>query len=227
MFLYVVIKDEKECMSDNIIKNKENIELAIVEKVLIVSYKKLTINMINELLPKAIIFSGFAQDLCTFDKNEFYIIEDVIKNIQIPILCICGSHQLLAEIYNKDIHEIDKLYNYPIKQKSNCDNKYYKADGFYNINLLSDDDIFKGLGKNFEMKCMHYCEVKDLPKNFILLASSSHSKIEAMKHIEKFIYGTQFHPEKYDDNNLSGKIFLENFSNMVEKYWKKRVNLEE
>ncbi len=41
-----------------------------------------------------------------------------------------------------------------------------------------------------------------------------------MKHKEKFIYSTQFHPEKYDEYNLAGKIFLENFSNMVNNYWK-------
>ena len=96
--------------------------------------------------------------MCDFDKKDFYIIVDVIKIIEIPILCVCCSHQLLAKIYNKNIYEIDKLYNYPIKQNSNCDEKCYKTDGFYNIYVLKDDEIFKGLGK--KLKWNVYITVK-------------------------------------------------------------------
>lgn len=220
MYLYVVIREENECSVDIVLKDKENIESATGEDVLIVPYKKFTIEMINKLNPKDIIFSGFAPDLDTFDKKYFYTIEKVVKEVKIPILCICGSHQLLSEIYNKDIYNEDKLYNYPIKPEKNCKGEYYKTNGFYTINLLSDDEIFNEMNKKTKMKCLHYCEVKELPKDFVLLASSLHSKVEAMKHREKFIYSTQFHPEKYDINNIDGKKFLKNFSNMVDKYWK-------
>ena len=41
----------------------------------------------------------------------------------------------------------------------------------------------------------HKDEVKTLPSNFKSLADSDVCKIEAMKHLDKDIYGIQFHPE--------------------------------
>jgi GMP synthase-like glutamine amidotransferase len=44
-----------------------------------------------------------------------------------------------------------------------------------------------------------------------LLASGDECGIQAMKHGRRIIYGTQFHPENYDDRHLDGKIILQNF----------------
>ncbi len=225
MYLYVVIKEESECKLDVVLKDKENIELATGKKVKIIPYKKFTMNVINEVSPKAIIFSGFAPDLDTFDKNDFLVIDKVLKEVNIPILCICDSHQLLTELYNKDIYEVDKLYNYLIKPKSKCDNNRYKTNGFYTINNLKNDSIFENLPNKCKMKCLHSCEVKVIPKEFILIASSYHSKVESIRHKSKCIYSTQFHPEKYDNEHLDGKIFLRNFAKIVDNYWKEKLLL--
>ena len=72
------------------------------------------------------------------------------------------------------------------------------------------------------MRCSHYCEVKKLPKGFELLASSDHCRIEAMRHKHKPLYGTQFHPEAYDEPFLHGKRLLENFAAIVDEFWQSR-----
>lgn len=59
----------------------------------------------------------------------------------------------------------------------------------------------------------HNDEVKDAP-GFAILAMSENCKIQAVKHVEKRLYGVQFHPEVNDTEN--GSRILENFVNVVD-----------
>jgi len=69
------------------------------------------------------------------------------------------------------------------------------------------------------LRCDHYCEVKKLPPGFELLASSGHCRIAAMRHRDRPLYGTQFHPEGYDRPFFHGRTVLENFARIVREYW--------
>ena len=69
------------------------------------------------------------------------------------------------------------------------------------------------------MRCWHYCEVKTLPPDFQLLASSGHSRIAAMRHADKPLYGTQFHPEAYAAPFFHGRTLLQNFARIVDHFW--------
>jgi GMP synthase (glutamine-hydrolysing) len=61
----------------------------------------------------------------------------------------------------------------------------------------------------------HYCEIKALPPNFQLLASTPECRIQAMKHRARPLYGVQFHPEDYSDRFPDGRLLLENFFRRV------------
>lgn len=75
------------------------------------------------------------------------------------------------------------------------------------------------------LKCLHYAEIKKLPENFDVLASSEHSKIEAIKHKQKTLYGFGFHAEKFEMPYMDGKKILENFSNIVNDFWEKKEKI--
>lgn len=232
MYIYIIMKSIEEYWKDinglSAIKDKEVIERAVKDSCLIVPYQRFTIELVEETKPKAIIMSGMAPDLQTFNKEEFKDINNVIHKKDIPFLCICGSHQLLAELYDKNIEEVEKVYCYPIgRNDKNYSGprftgekaEYFRAEGFYQIYKEADDPIFCGLNEEMYMRCSHYCEVKKLPQDFIRLASSKHSEIEAMKHKGKLIYGVQFHPEKYEEPYKDGEKLLQNFANIVNNFW--------
>ena len=46
-----------------------------------------------------------------------------------------------------------------------------------------------------------------------------------MRHRTRPLYGVQFHPEKYDLPFLHGKRVLENFSGIVDEFWRKRTDV--
>jgi GMP synthase-like glutamine amidotransferase len=62
------------------------------------------------------------------------------------------------------------------------------------------------------MACeFHMREVKKLPRDFVLLASTEDVPIQACRHKTRCIYGTQFHAENYCDYYPDGRKVVENF----------------
>ena len=100
--------------------------------------------------------------------------------------------------------------------------RHFLAEGFYHINKLRADPLFRGLPEPMVMRCSHYCEVKQLPPGFVKLATSAHCGIEAMRHDERPLYSTQFHPEAYEAPHLHGRTLLKNFAAIVDDFWQAR-----
>jgi GMP synthase (glutamine-hydrolysing) len=84
--------------------------------------------------------------------------------------------------------------------------------GLSRMKVLEEDDLFKGLPKEFLVWESHNDEVKDVP-GFAVLAMSENCRIQAIKHHEKPLYGVQFHPEV--NNTEHGREILGNFVNVV------------
>jgi GMP synthase (glutamine-hydrolysing) len=84
--------------------------------------------------------------------------------------------------------------------------------GLSRLRVIAEDDLFKGLPREFLVWESHNDEVKDAP-NFMILAMSDNCKIQAVKHVKKPFYGVQFHPEVNDTEN--GSQILANFVNAV------------
>jgi GMP synthase (glutamine-hydrolysing) len=58
---------------------------------------------------------------------------------------------------------------------------------------------------------MHAWHIAKLPPEFDVLAATDECPIQAIKHKTRVLYGTQFHPEQYDDEHTDGKTILRNF----------------
>jgi GMP synthase (glutamine-hydrolysing) len=84
--------------------------------------------------------------------------------------------------------------------------------GLSRLRVIEEDDLFKGLPKEFSVWESHNDEVKEAP-NFTVLALSENCRIQAVKHWHKPLYGVQFHPEV--NNTEHGEEILRNFVRTV------------
>jgi GMP synthase (glutamine-hydrolysing) len=101
-----------------------------------------------------------------------------VKETGLPILGICLGHQLIAETFGGAVNK--------------------GAFGGYahvTVEILEPDDILVDMGPTITTWASHADEVIRLPNDFTKLARSEICEIEAMKHLNKPIYGVQWHPE--------------------------------
>jgi hypothetical protein len=214
---------------------KARLEQASGEPCLIVPYQRFDMALVRRLEPRAIAMSGFGNRWQSYDVPSFWGMDEVLHQADLPIICFCGSHQLLGFSYNRDLHRTAVLEDEAMRRLAPGEeprratgspdydlSDYFVAEGFYHIQRLVDDPLFRGLPEQMLMRCSHYCEVKKLPKGFELLASSGHCRIEAMRHEEKPVYSTQFHPEAFEAPFFHGRKLLENFAVIVDRFWKAR-----
>ncbi len=176
--------------------------------------------------------SGFGGHFQDRKVEWFYGMDEVLHRADLPIITFCGSHQLMGFAFTQDLQQTEVLTD-PLMRKlapqedlprragtdfAEC----FMAEGFYPITRVKDDPLFADLPETMLLRCSHYCEVKELPPDFELLASSGHCRIEAMRHRTRPLYGTQFHPEAYEEPYLHGKTLLKNFARIVEEFWQGR-----
>lgn len=124
--------------------------------------------------------------------------EEYIKHFDIPILGICLGHQLIAKVYNGKIATSETESYVQVK-----------------ININNDENLFKSLAPEMAVWSSHEDEVKSIPKEFTILASSNLCDVESFKHKDKDVYGIQFHPEVH--HTPKGSVIFENFYNICKE----------
>jgi GMP synthase (glutamine-hydrolysing) len=101
-----------------------------------------------------------------------------LDKIDLPILGICVAHQFTAVHYGGSAGPA-------------------VTPEFGKTELIVDDEneLFAGLPNRFQVWESHNDEIKTLPPVLMALAHSEHCRYQAIRHVEKPIYGVQFHPE--------------------------------
>lgn len=161
--------------------------------------------------------SGFRTDFEWFDRDSFTPLAEMVYHSEVPLLGICGSHQFMGYVFQaggvsnlktepirplKD-READHSFPYPLG--------YYTQRGYYPVDIVRSDPIFENLPQTIMVAQEHYAELKRLPPEFELLATSTESRIQAMCHRSRPLYGVQFHPERYTERYPAGQTILNNF----------------
>ncbi|MGQ9554859.1 MAG: glutamine amidotransferase-related protein [Anaerolineae bacterium] len=235
MYIYVRVMDEDAYRRDGpdalTSRIKARLEQASGEPCLVVFYQDLSMALIQELKPRAVVMSGFGRSFQDFEVSWFTGMDEVLHHADLPILCFCGSHQLLGFSFTQDLGQTARLHDQPIRKleaeedlprRAGDLSDFYLAEGFFPIWQVKADPLFVGLPPVMMMRCSHYCEVKQLPPAFELLATSKHCRIEAMRHATRPIYGTQFHAELYEAPFYDGRTLLRNFAAIVKDFWRPR-----
>lgn len=239
MYIYVRVMDsgtyDESGPDAGTCRVKSRLEQASGEPCLVVPYERFDLALVRKLKPRAIVMSGFGGWWHTMKVASFWGMDEVLHQADLPIICFCGSHQLLGFSFNLDLRQTSQLEDEFMRDLAPDEEPrragtsathdpscQYLADGFYFIRRLVDDPLFRDLPNPMLMRCSHYCEVKTLPPGFVKLASSAHCDIEAMRHESRPLYGTQFHPEAYEAPHFHGRTLLRNFAAIVDAFWQAR-----
>jgi GMP synthase-like glutamine amidotransferase len=183
-------------------------------------YSEVSPDSVARIGPKAIFITGFGYTFAEIPVPDLYGLNDLLHTTEIPVYGACGGHQLIAFCFNKNLRKVKQLRDEPIRRLRPDETVYgpisyaphhYVARGFQVVEIVRRDPIFRGLGTKFRVEEAHYCEVKQLPPDFELLATSPECRIEMMRHKTRPIYGAQFHAENWGPPYLDGQKIFTNF----------------
>jgi GMP synthase-like glutamine amidotransferase len=174
----------------------------------IVHYTQITVEDLPKTNFKALLIDRLDKGINKDYLEQFY---RLVRETRLPAIGFCGGHQLIAQAFGGTIGYMRKLRPGEEDLRPSYQPGQFKEWGWYQVKILKRDPIFDGLGDRITVKEMHAWELKKLPDEFDVLASTDECRIQAIKHKTRPLYGTQFHPENYDDEHPDGKKLLQNF----------------
>jgi len=196
----------------------------------------------EQFRPDAIVMSGTLTDFDYYNPAHLEKFAQFVKQTKIPILAICGAHQLVGVSFGKDLTTLDKLE--PSEKRDGRIVEYQ-----YRFIKITDttDPIFDGIANEesgiwqeyttqddiLRVWQNHGLQVEGIPEGFKLLATAYLCKNQMMvKRSEgQMIYAVQFHLEKsFEDwsknptrwqhvnESRDGRILFENFLKLALKH---------
>ena len=185
--------------------------------------------------PDAIVMSGTLSDFDYYNPEQLKKFAQFIKKTEIPVLAICGSHQLVGMAFGNKLTTLDHLD--PAEKRSNRMVEYQ-----YRFTKIVDetDPILAGIsdaesgiwqdytkdGDILRVWQNHGLQVDGIPEGFKLLATAYLCKNQMMvkRSDNQLIYTVQFHLEKsfedwssnptrweHPNESRDGRILFANF----------------
>lgn len=187
---------------------KKSISIAIVD-----NFDSFTYNLYHYIQPFADYISVIRNDevvinqLSEFDgivlspgpglPNDYPVLEEIILKYgkDKPVLGVCLGHQAIAEAFDGKLFNLNQVWH-GIERETI---------------VVSDDDIFKNIPKNFQSGRYHSWAVSEdnFPSCLSVTARDRDGTIMALKHSDFPIRGIQFHPESI--LTPYGKKIMENW----------------
>jgi GMP synthase-like glutamine amidotransferase len=195
--------------------------------------------------PDAIVMSGTLSDFDYYNPEQLKKFGEFITKTKIPVLAICGAHQLVGISFGSKLTTLDDLD--PSEKRANRVVEYQ-----YRFIKITDtsDPIFAGISNAESAEARvwqdytleddilrvwqnHGLQVEGVPEGFELLATSYLCKNQMMvKRSEgQLIYAVQFHLEKsfedwsknptrweHPNESRDGRILFENFLKLALKH---------
>lgn len=135
----------------------------------------------------------------------------IIRTTRIPTLGICGGQSHITNAFGGRMALMPPLRPGEKDPFSPYEPGTSKEWGFGPIQILSDDPLFAGLGGEAIVRHYHAAHINRMPDGFVNLATSTATQFQAIKHIDRPLYGVMFHTELYDAAHPDGRTILNNF----------------
>src|SRR3989454_8481350 len=185
--------------------------------------------------PDAIVLSGTLRDFDYYKPEILRGFADFIQTTQVPVLGICGGHQLIGLSFGARVVTLDSR-----EQQERRDNRVVEYQYRFVRIIDPEDPIFRGIdnpqsglwqdytkeGRILRVWQNHGLQLDRVPDDFKLLATSYLCKNQMMvkRSADQLIYSVQFHLEKsFEDWNQNrtrwehpnesrdGRVLFENF----------------
>lgn len=173
-------------------------------------YQQVSWEMARQKNIQALAISGNTTDWIQYNFKTFEPLKQMVQSGEWAVIGFCGGHQLLGLLYGAVCDAIRRLQPGEVDPGGFAPG-WFKEVGFMPVQVIKPDPIFAGLGMTPVLFESHYWEIKELPQEFDLLASTENVRIQAMRHKQHLIYGTQFHPEASSPEHPAGYVLLQNF----------------
>ncbi len=161
---------------------------------------------------KAILITGRSKLVSQEADARFY---PLIRSTRIPIFGFCGGMQLIGGAYDVPIAPLRKLGEGEADPNPGYHPGQFKEWGFLPVQIVRRDPLFESLPDEIVVREAHAFQVPRVPDEFLLLASTAECQVEAFKHRDRMVYGTQFHPEVNNSEHPHGRVILENFFRLI------------
>lgn len=177
------------------------------------------------LSPQATPWHLYSRNKPAEFENAKKLLLSSILDTGIPVLGICGGHQMLALAFGGSVGFIDK--NLDLQHPDTYPKEGTAERGTVVVDTLHSDPIFSGIVDHpgrFLVSQSHFEEVKSVPTPLVNLARTSLSEIQILRLPGRPVYGVAFHPERGWESSpnpsgipTGGKQILVNFVAMVLK----------
>lgn len=148
-----------------------------------------SIDFIKNFGAKALILSGGP---CSVYENGSPSVSKEIFELDLPVLGICYGMQLICHLFGGVVNKAAK-----------------KEFGQFPMEIVKSGLLFDGIPKSTKVLMSHGDSVDCIPNDYIHTAKSDNTHFCGMEHIEKPIYGIQFHPEVI--HTVHGTQLFKNF----------------
>ena len=183
-------------------KAVQNIEKCLGQKTTIIDYKEPRLqDRVAEKDPDLVILTGSSALLSKPETRKLFQPEmTLVKESKFPILGICYGHQIIGSAFGSPMRDLGQMLR-----------------RYDHVTVMKKHPLFEGLPANLMVAESHRQELTRVPGEFDHLAKSNATKVEAMVHRTKQIYGVQFHPERSSEEHPHGKIILQNLLKLIQK----------
>lgn len=186
---------------------------------LIMNYSQINPDFVNRYGFRAMFITGFGYGWEKVEPKSTYGINDVLHQMDLPVLGACGGHQLIGWLFNRDVRKLKAFKDEPMRKlragEADLNPGYHPGwfteTGVQPVEIVATDPIFAGMKTTFMVPEAHYCEVKKLPPGFVHLARNPNCELQCFRHKDKPLYGAQFHAETWTEYYNDGETFITNF----------------
>ena len=181
----------------------QNIERCIGQLTETIDFKEPDLyTRVTESKPDLVILTGSSALLSKPRTRELFQPEmDLVRKAKYPLLGICYGHQIIGSAFEAPMRDLGQMLR-----------------GYEKVGVVKRHPLFDGLPSDLVVAESHRQELTQVPDGFQLLAQSMTSKVEAMVHRSKPIYGVQFHPELSNDEHPHGRIILQNLLKQIREF---------